>query len=113
MAAVRPHNSGQWLAGVGLVLGVAASEVVLAAVCGAGPVRGSAHDRSGLIFRSSYLVTPFAREARVRPASLRRSWRCAPARSSPPLRPAGLVSPLCARLGSARDSRGRWFGRAA
>jgi signal transduction histidine kinase len=36
MRAVRPIISGQWLARVGLVLGLAASDVVLAAICGAG-----------------------------------------------------------------------------
>ncbi|HEX3765564.1 MAG TPA: HAMP domain-containing sensor histidine kinase [Kofleriaceae bacterium] len=58
MATERPITSGQWLARVGLVLALAASEVVVAALCGAGLVRALVLAVAALVFVIAYLVAP-------------------------------------------------------
>lgn len=58
MPSERSITSGQWLARVGLVVALAASEVVLAAICGAGLARVLVLAIAALIFVFAYLVTP-------------------------------------------------------
>jgi len=54
----RTITSGQWLARVGLVLGLAMSEVALAALCGAGLWRVLVLAVAALVFAIAYLVAP-------------------------------------------------------
>jgi signal transduction histidine kinase len=54
----EPLTSSQWLARVGLVVGLAATEVALAAICGAGVVRTLVLVAAAMIFAVGYLVVP-------------------------------------------------------
>ena len=58
MATAHSITSRQWLARIGLVLALAASEVVLAAVCGAGLARSLGLAAAALTFVVAYLVLP-------------------------------------------------------
>ncbi len=56
--SASPISSSQWLTRLGLVLALATSEVVLAAICGAGLVRVLVLAVAALIFVISYVVAP-------------------------------------------------------
>src|SRR3984885_7186696 len=58
MSAGPPITSAQWLARVGVVVAVAASAVVLAALCGVGAWHVVALAIVALAFAIAYLVTP-------------------------------------------------------
>ncbi len=58
MSSERSITSGQWLARVGLILALGASEVMLAAICGAGLFRVLLLAVAACIFVFAYLVTP-------------------------------------------------------
>lgn len=94
MAAEGPITSGQWLARVGLVLALAASEVVLAAFCGAGPVRVLVLAIAALIFVISYLVTPSPGKLGYEPASFRPILAMRAGSLLAAVATGGLVSPL-------------------
>jgi len=94
MAAERPITSGQWLARVGLVLALAASEVALAAVCGAGLVRVLVLASAALIFVISYLVTPSPGKLEYEPASFRPVLAMRAGSLIAAAATGGLVSPL-------------------
>lgn len=94
MAAEQPITSGQWLARVGLVLALAASEVVLAAFCGAGLVRVLVLAIAALIFVISYLVTPSPGKFEYEPASFRPILAMRAGSLIAVAATGGLVSPL-------------------
>lgn len=71
MAPEPPITSRQWLARVGLVVALAATEVALAAICGAGLVRGLVVAIAALMFVIAYLITPSSGKLAYDPASLR------------------------------------------
>jgi signal transduction histidine kinase len=94
MAAERPITSGQWLAGVGLVFALAASEVALAAFCGAGLVRVLVLAVAGLMFALSYLVRPSPGRSDHEPASFRPILAMRAGSLAAAAATGGLVSPL-------------------
>jgi signal transduction histidine kinase len=71
MAAAQPISSRQWLARVGLVAALGASEVVVAALCGVGGLRLAALAGAALGFVVAYLVTPSPGKPQYEPAALR------------------------------------------
>jgi len=58
MATARPISAEQWLARIGLVAALGASEVVLAAICGVGGLRLVAIAAAAQVFVLAYVLTP-------------------------------------------------------
>jgi signal transduction histidine kinase len=71
VTAGRPITSGQWLARVALIFALAGSEVVLAAICGAGIIQVIALAIAALTFAIAYVVTPSPGKIDYDPASFR------------------------------------------
>jgi len=94
VAAGHPITSGQWLARVGLVLALAASEVVVAALCGAGVVQVLVLAIAAAIFVIAYLVTPSPGKLEYAPGAFRPILAMRAGSVLAAVATGGLVSPL-------------------
>jgi signal transduction histidine kinase len=93
MAAERRITGGPWLARV-VLLALAASEVVLAAICGAGLMQVLVLAIAALIFVISYLVTPSPGKLAYEPAAFRPLLAMRAGSLFAVASTGGLVSPL-------------------
>ena len=91
---MNPITSSEWLARLGLVVGLGASEVVLAALCGASLAQTFVVALAALIFVIAFAVTPSPGKPDYEPASFRPIHAMRAASLIAVAATGGLASPL-------------------